>query len=102
MKPKLANQSPPLDSVPLHPIVRCSCGSQMFVRTTAVRGVWREWVVYDDDGTENHEKSESTTDGIIYGAQPKTITCANCGKRRPNPSAPNGKLCEPQSGKDSV
>ena len=62
----------------------------MFERLTPMRGLWREYVAYNDDGTENQEKSEATTDDLIHGKPPKTMRCAQCGKRRPNPEvAPN-------------
>lgn len=73
------------------PLVRCSCGSQCFERVTPIRGAWREYVVFDDDGAENVDKSESTTDDLIQGKAPKTMRCAECGKRRRNPDTPNEK-----------
>lgn len=74
--------------------VRCSCGSLSFVRVTPVRGTWREYVVFNDDGSENFEQSESTTDDLIHGKLPKTMKCGQCGKRKQNPDIPNAKLSD--------
>lgn len=68
-------------------VVRCVCGSQNFVRVTPIRGFWREHVRFNDDGSEDFDNSESTTDDIVHGTPPKTMWCANCGKHHANPDA---------------
>ena len=88
-KPETAAKTEGVVGVDVPRLVRCSCGSQCFERVTPIRGTWREYVVFNDDGTENADKSESTTDDLIHGNPPKTMKCAECGKRRSNPDAPN-------------
>jgi len=70
-----------------------------FERFTPVRGVWREYVVFNADGSENYEKSESTTDDLTHAAPPKTMKCADCGKRHQNPKAPNSNFTQPSCDK---
>jgi len=67
-------------------LVRCECGCTGFIRTTQMRGKWTEYLEYLDDGTV---RRESTTDDLEEISTPKTIKCDKCGKRRPNPEAPN-------------
>jgi hypothetical protein len=56
-----------------------------FERATPVRGLWREYIVFNDDGTVNGDLTEGSTDDLLYGNQPKTIKCSECGKRSANP-----------------
>jgi len=65
--------------------MKCICGSLKFERHTRAVGVWQEEIAYHEDGTINHEECSSSTDGLLYGTPPKTIRCAECGKRYPNP-----------------
>lgn len=55
------------------------CGGTHFHRDIPVKGVWREFLRLNAAGELDIE--ESTTDNITYLKDPKTITCANCGKR---------------------
>jgi len=73
----------------LHPIVRCSCGNSTFIRVTPMRGRWIETLEWKEDGTIERE---ATTDGLEETGIPKTIRCDKCGKRRPNPEAPNNSI----------
>jgi len=75
----------------VHPLVQCSCGSRTFERVTPVHGVWREYVVFNEDGTEDFENSESTTDDLRHGKPPKTMKCGECGKKHRNPDTLNDK-----------
>ena len=92
MTPKLANQSPPLDSVPLHPIVgRCVVGDSLAIDTEAKTVVLKlvycennDWKIVPGDtlrappmhsGTvlsvtpsgENVEVRLDTLDGFVLG-----------------------------------
>lgn len=62
--------------------MRCECGSKIFVKLTPCRGAWREHIEFGPDGTDI---KEGFTDDLIYGAEPKTVRCADCKKRHPNP-----------------
>lgn len=52
-----------------------------------MRGRWIETLEWDEETGELNR--EATTDGLEETASPKTIRCDKCGKRRPNPEAPN-------------
>jgi len=84
MNAQIATKTPNGGS--LHPVVRCECGCSTFTRITPMRGRWIETLEWDEDG-EMHR--EATTDGLEEITRPKTIRCDKCGKRRPNPEAPN-------------
>jgi predicted RNA-binding Zn-ribbon protein involved in translation (DUF1610 family) len=58
------------------------CGGTYFYRSYQVHGQWTELTVIDENG---FRVEESYTDNIKYGKEPKTIKCADCGKRVPNP-----------------
>lgn len=47
--------------------------------------MWVEYVKFNDDGSEDCEANEATTDYVVMGTPPKTMRCAECGKRRANP-----------------
>lgn len=59
--------------------VVCSCGSKMFWESRACSGTWRALV--DSQG----EIEDTDLDGVITSRTPKTVICAECGKRNPNP-----------------
>jgi hypothetical protein len=65
-------------------VLCCSCGSRSFIIRTPVRGVWREYVTFDEAGCVDPYHSESTTDDLVLGGAPKTMRCAECRKRHPN------------------
>lgn len=59
--------------------VICSCGSRMFWESTRCNGWWECLI----DSTGSVE--ETNLDKVKYGPNPKTVKCAECGKRNPNP-----------------
>jgi hypothetical protein len=56
----------------------CKCGSNLFVRTRQARGPWVELI--DGDG----EIDSTDLDKMVY-TTPKTVSCAECNRRHPNP-----------------
>lgn len=60
---------------------QCKCGSTMFYEKHPVRGTWK--TLYD--GACGIETVDTNLDGIKYGNFPKTVSCAECGKKHPNP-----------------
>ena len=60
----------------------CTCGSVHFRKMMPVSGAWDCLMKLRDDGELRQE--ESSTDSI-NNREPKTIRCADCGKRYPNP-----------------
>lgn len=57
----------------------CSaCGSDEFVKALRVGGWWRQHI------STNGEIIETDMGSVRYGADPKTLTCAECGKRHVN------------------
>lgn len=64
---------------PLGPCSKCGRDEGYFHRLP-VRGVWAEFVL-PDGGFDNTDLSD-----VIYGPEPKTVTCAACGARQPNPN----------------
>lgn len=51
------------------------CGATTFEQRVPVRGVYVE-TVYADGTTEGHH------DDVIYGDNPRTVECCDCGKRQ--------------------
>jgi len=73
--------------------LRCECGCKSFTRATRMRGKLTEYLEYLDDGTVWRV---STTDELKEISTPKTIRCDKCGKRMPNPEAPNDQAQQPR------
>ena len=69
---------------PLGPCPRCG-ESHGYWHRQPVRGVW-ECTINADGSTDSTELG-----GIIYRAEPKTVTCCACGKRVPNPNIDGGE-----------
>jgi hypothetical protein len=66
-------------------LVRCVCGSATFYRNYRASGWWGQIVeIQKDVGVK---VSESFTDNIRSGHEPKTMRCTDCGKRVANPDA---------------
>lgn len=83
MKPTIANENEPPGSV--QRMVRCGCGSVLFRRNYRAGGWWEQLVQGNAKGGVTVE--ESFTDGVRLGREPKTMKCAECGKRIANPDA---------------
>ena len=64
---------------PLEHLVMCVCGSDLFYESTQVRGYWKS--ILNGKG----EVVESNLDDLKHAATPKTVICAECGKRNKNP-----------------
>lgn len=58
------------------------CGCTSFTRTYQCRGNWVESVSLNNGVLE---VMESTTDALVTGKEPKTMTCDECRKRVLNP-----------------
>lgn len=58
------------------------CGGEYFTRVYAVWGTWPESGRFVGGDLKSEDGS---TDNLIFGSEPKTITCDDCGKRSPNP-----------------
>jgi hypothetical protein len=59
--------------------VRCSCGSELFFESVQVRGWWTRLVTGDG------EIEDTNIDNLQHTGTPKTVRCAECGNRNPNP-----------------
>ena len=58
----------------------CKCGSELFYLCIRANGWWEQTI--DGDG----EVLDTSLEKIRFGSSPKTVTCAECGRRNPNPS----------------
>ena len=63
----------------------CPCGSAYFTRNYQAKGTWEQTIQIKATG--RIEIVESFTDGLRHGKEPKTISCATCGRRAANPNA---------------
>ena len=70
-----------VDAGDLAQLLHCKhCGRiTSYTMKVPVTGVWT-WTV-DERGV-----AESDAQDVKYGADPKTVTCEDCGKRSPNPN----------------
>jgi len=59
--------------------VVCKCGSKLFLESVPVMGQWTRMM--DGDG----EIDSTDLSGVRYGKTPKTVVCAECQRRCPNP-----------------
>ena len=57
----------------------CKCGSDLFIESRGVSGQWKALI------TGTGEIDDTDLSGLSYRLIPKTVTCAECGKRNPNP-----------------
>lgn len=57
--------------------LRCDCGSRAFIKRMSARGVWEQLI---DSG----DVVDTMLEGMAY-TEPKTVRCADCGKRIDNP-----------------
>ena len=60
--------------------MKCKCGSRLFFESTKVIGGWWKRLL-DGDGKAH----DTDIDNLRFGATPKTVICAECGRRNPNP-----------------
>ena len=76
----MTTKSDALPAVPLDRLVRplCSCGSRTFSASYQVRGTWNATITWPEDG---NPKEEGDGDSLRNVADPKTMRCAECGKR---------------------
>lgn len=58
----------------------CACGSRTFYVSYEVRGVWNSTITWPEEGSP---KEEGDGDSLRNVRDPKTMRCADCGKRRP-------------------
>lgn len=63
--------------------IKCVCGSTMFHRNYRARGTWGQLVIANDSG--GVDVDETFLDGLRDTGEPKTMGCADCKKRVPNP-----------------
>jgi len=66
-------------------VIRCVCGSTLFRRNYRAGGWWEQLVEANREGGVT--VTDSFTDNIRQGREPKTMKCAECGKRIANPDA---------------
>lgn len=57
----------------------CLCGSDVFIESRRASGWWRE--IIDGYG----EGIDTNLDDLVQSGTPKTVTCAECGRRLRNP-----------------
>ena len=60
-------------------IIKCKCGSELFFESKRAFGWWKILI----DGNGNEEDTDFRE--IQFGPTPKTVRCAECGKRNKNP-----------------
>lgn len=60
----------------------CSCGGNVFVKTTQVYGTWTVLLTVNADGSV---ESEGCGDGVRTLRESKYVRCDVCKKRYPNP-----------------
>ena len=66
----------------------CQCGSIVFERKYASRGVWTQFVELKNGKAEAFE---SETDGLKLYGEPKFMRCVDCKRRFPNPDFKESK-----------
>ena len=59
--------------------MKCKCGSNYFLETVSCKG---KWITLID---EHGNVEDTNLNGLKYGLTPKTVVCADCGKRNKNP-----------------
>ncbi len=57
----------------------CECGSSLFWKAYRTGGWWKQ-LIHGDGSIEDTDLG-----GVRYSPEPKTIVCAECKKRHPNP-----------------
>lgn len=62
--------------------MKCSCGCELFMRYLPTRGTWTQLIKVVKGRVEIED---SSTDKLSY-TEPRTVICAECRKRHPNPS----------------
>jgi hypothetical protein len=63
-------------------LAKCKCGSMTFIREVRVTGTWTSLLTLNEDGTFT---TEGCGDSRRNSTEPKTVRCAECFKRQPNP-----------------
>ena len=66
-------------------LIRCSCDSELFIRNYRAIGWWKQLVLFDAE-TKTPEIDSTNLADLRIKDEPKTMCCAQCGKRQPNPS----------------
>ena len=61
--------------------MKCGCGCTLFFRNYRARGWWKQLV----DFQSGKANVEDTNLDNVRGPEPKTMICADCGKRHLNP-----------------
>lgn len=64
--------------------IECKCGSRLFERSYRCGGWWVQSL--DDEGNV----IDTDLSGVRIAREPKTISCAECGRRIKNPKYTNG------------
>lgn len=59
----------------------CACGGEHFFESVRVSGWWKRLL----DGAG--DVVDTDLESVHYGATPKTVTCAECGRRHRHPRA---------------
>ena len=59
--------------------MKCKCGSELFEMSVKCNG-WVKQLITGDG-----EIDDTNMDSVRYSSNPKTVICAECGKRNPNP-----------------
>lgn len=60
-------------------MVVCKCGSRLFYESVRCNGWWVALI------SESGDVEDTNLDNLKYGPTPKTVVCAECRKRNPNP-----------------
>lgn len=65
--------------------MKCLCGSRAFQRITPMRVHWVEHLTFRPDSTLDELATTGQADTKENIRIPKTVTCAQCGRRSHNP-----------------
>jgi hypothetical protein len=72
----------PGGSMSTRKIDKCQCGGQEFLHKQFTKGYWVSILRRQSDGTFD---TESSTDEMKSGKEPRRVMCLSCGKYHPNP-----------------
>ena len=67
-------------------LIKCRCGSTLFTRSYRAPGWWKQFVEFDAE-TKAVDIVDTDLDSLRIRDEPKTMVCADCGKRQPNSSS---------------
>lgn len=60
--------------------IKCKCGSELFWKSLRTGGWWSQLI------TGTGQVDDTDLSRVRMGPEPKTVKCAECGRKNPNPS----------------